>query len=79
MDIVYEAGEAIGNAGRRLFRGKRVRQAEEVLAHWSQQVSTPHIPAKRGERIPAQEEAIDVEYRILDQDPLEDTQEGEAR
>ena len=79
MDILFEAGEAIGNAGRRLFRGKRARQAAEALAHWSQQVPTPHIPANRGERIPAQEEAIDVEYRILDQDPLEDTQEGETR
>ena len=79
MDILFEAGEAIGNVGRRLFRGKRARQAEEALEHWSQQVPTPHILASRGERIPTREDAIDVEYRILDQDPLEDTQEGEVR
>ena len=79
MDILYEAGEAIGNVGRRLFKGKRARQAEEVLTRWSQQVPTPHISPNPGERIHVQEDAIDVDYRILNEETGSDAQEGELR
>lgn len=76
MDILYEAGEAIGNVGRKLFRGKRARQADEALARWTQQVPMPHIPPTRGGRSRAQDEAIDVSYRILDNEAHE-AQKGE--
>ena len=77
MDILYEAGEAIGNVGRKLFRGKRARQAEEALERWSQQVPLPQIAPTRGGRIRAQDDIIDVDYRILQEEQQQNTQEGE--
>ena len=79
MDILYEAGEAIDNVGRRLFKGKRARQAEEALTRWSQQVPIPRIPPSQGERIHAQYDAIDVDYRILTEEHEPDAQEGDSR
>ena len=79
MDILYDAGEAIGNVGRRLFRGRRARQSEEVLARWSQQVPIPHISPSQRERIHLQEDAIDVDYRILTEEHEPDAQEGDPR
>ena len=76
MDVFYEAGEAIGNVGRRLFRRRRARQAEEALTRWSQQVSKPQISSTPGVRIKASEEVIDVEFRILEHESESEIHEG---
>ena len=76
MDIVHGAGEAIGNVGRKLFRGRRARQAEEALIRWSQQVPKPQISFTPGIPIKASEEVIDVEFRILEDESQSEIHEG---
>ena len=68
MDIFYEAGEAIGNVGRRLLRRKRRSQAEEVLERWSARVPLPKIAPTKEDRLTAEDEVIDVSYRVIQDD-----------
>ncbi len=68
MDIFYEAGEAIGNVGRRLLRRKRRSQAEEALERWSARVPLPKISPTQEDRLTAEDEVIDVSYRVIQDD-----------
>lgn len=57
MEILYEAGEAIGNIGRRVFRRKRARVAQETLERWLERVPLPssslsRAAARRPRRMP---------------------------
>jgi predicted nucleic acid-binding protein len=76
MDILYEAGEAIGNVGRRVLRRKHRAQAEEALERWSARMPMPKISPKKDQTVAAGN-IIDATYRILKND--QDTREGESR
>jgi predicted nucleic acid-binding protein len=76
MDILYEAGEAIGNVGRKVLRRKRRAQAEEALERWSARMPIPKISPKKDQTVAAGN-VIDATYRILKND--QDIREGESR
>jgi hypothetical protein len=61
-----EAGEAIGNVGRRVFRRRKARQAEETIQRWLEKVPLPQLAPKKGESTPPEEDVIDVKYYLLD-------------
>lgn len=64
--VLQEAGEAIGNIGRRWRRRLHRRQeAEESLQRWLERIPVPKIPLDPA-KARAQEDVIDVEYRIID-------------
>jgi hypothetical protein len=64
--ILREAGEAIGNVGRRVFRRRKARQAEETIQRWLEKVPLPQLAPKKGESTPPEEDVIDVKYYLLD-------------
>jgi len=64
--ILREAGEAIGNVGRRVFRRRKARQAEEVVQRWLERVPLPQLASEKGESTPPEEDVIDVKYYLLD-------------
>lgn len=66
--VLYEAGEAIGNIGKRVFRRKRARVAQETLERWLERVPLPQLQPQQGARTPPEEDAIDVSYRVVDPD-----------
>jgi len=66
IPIFREAGEAIGNIGRRVFRRRKARQAEETVQRWLDKVPLPQLAPKKGEPTPPEEDVIDVKYRVLD-------------
>jgi hypothetical protein len=66
MEVFREAGEAIGNVGRRVFRRRKARQAEETVQRWLERVPLPQLAARKGEPTPPEEDVIDVKYRVLD-------------
>ena len=66
MSIFREAGEAIGNVGRRVFRRGKARQADETVQRWLDKVPLPQLAPKKGESMPPEEDVIDVQYRVLD-------------
>jgi hypothetical protein len=73
--VFCEAGEAIGNVGRRLLRRRRTRalEAEQALQRWLRAVPAPVIPPTR-EAKPAPKEGPVIEgtYRVIHDDE-EDT------
>jgi hypothetical protein len=77
MEILHEAGEAIGNIGRRVFRRKRARVAQETLERWLERVPLPQLQPQQGGRTPPEEDAIDVSYRVID--PDQEQQQKEHR
>jgi hypothetical protein len=68
MGILSEAGEAIGNVGRRLFRRKRTRQAEEAVQRWMERVPAPHLQESSGQRGRPDEGVIDGTCRVIEDD-----------
>ena len=75
--VLYEAGEAIGNIGRRVFRRKRARVAQETLERWLERVPLPQLQPQQDGRTPPEEDAIDVSYRVID--PDQEQQQKEHR
>lgn len=73
MDIINQAGEAIGKVGRRLSRRRREREVRDTLARWSARVPVPTITRHSNPRSRPRDEVIDVEFRICD-----DEQESDA-
>lgn len=69
--VFCEAGEAIGNVGRRLLRRRRTRalEAEQALQRWLRAVPAPVIPPTR-EAKPAPKEGPVIEgtYRVIHDD-----------
>jgi hypothetical protein len=64
---LYEAGEAIGNVGRRVLRRRnRGREAEQALQRWLRIVPAPVIPPTRQGQSQPDEDVIDAVYRIVD-------------
>ncbi len=43
-----EAGEAIGNIGRRLFRRKKAREIQDALDRWGERLRTLHLDLRQG-------------------------------
>lgn len=66
IPIFREAGEAIGNVGRRVFRRRKARQAEETVQRWLERVPLPQLAPKNGAPKPPEEDYIDVKYYLLD-------------
>ena len=66
IPILREAGEAIGNVGRRVFRRRKVRQAEETVQRWLDKVPLPQLAPKKGDSTLPEEDVIDVKYYLLD-------------
>lgn len=73
-NVLWEAGEAIGNVGRRLLRRRRTRalEAEQALQRWLRLVPAPVIPPTR-EAKPAPREGPVIEgtYRVIHDDEEE--------
>lgn len=67
--LFHEAGEAIGNVGRRVFRKRnRRREAEEALERWSKLVPLPVIPPTRQGQSPVDDDVIDTTWHVIHQD-----------
>lgn len=74
-NVLCEAGEAIGNVGRRLLRRRRrtrALEAEQALQRWLRAVPAPVIPPTR-EAKPAPKEGPVIEgtYRVIHNDEEE--------
>jgi len=69
---LQEAGEAIGNVGKKVFRRRsRRREAEEALERWLKLIPAPVIPPTQGEPSSADTNVIDTTWRVIDNDEEE--------
>jgi hypothetical protein len=79
MDMLHEAGAAIGNVGRRILRRKRRALIDEVLERWSTRAPLPQVSLTTADQRPAEDEVIDASYRILDEDHPPEKEKGKAK
>ena len=66
--IFREAGEAIGNVGRRVFRRRKARQVEEAIERWSELLPLPTLSSDGERRHKPNRDVIDASYRIITND-----------
>lgn len=67
IPIFREAGEAIGNIGRKVFRRRKTRQAEEAIERWSKLLPLPTL-SMDGQGCDSACEVIDASYRVVTND-----------
>jgi len=65
-NVLREAGEAIGNVGRRLLRRRRRFDVQQALARWEARVPLPSIPPKDASA-PPEGEVVEGTCRIIDE------------
>jgi hypothetical protein len=67
MDILQEAGEAIGNVGRRLLgRRRKGRVAEQALARWLARVPLPVVRLDGERQARPADEVIEGTFRVIE-------------
>jgi hypothetical protein len=64
--VLQEAGEAIGNVGRRVFRRRRRDVGEQALARWMAQVPLPQVSRSEAPRTTPDEGVIEATYQVID-------------
>ena len=66
-DVFHEAGEAIGNVGRRLLKRRNKRgEAEQALRRWLKVVPAPVIPPTRQAQSQPEDDVIEGVCRVID-------------